>query len=110
MNNPNPELAEQSAQNIRAVSEASTALARATQEASRVWLDFIQSGVRANLEAFAELTNCRSVQEVTALHSKLSRENLKRLLDSSEQITQTSTQAISDAGRAIQVNSAGSRA
>lgn len=99
---PNTELAEQSAQNVRAISQASTALARGAQEASRAWLDLIQQGVRTNLEALSDLTGCRSMQDVVALQSRVVRQNLQRAIDSGQTIARTSTQAMEEANRAIQ--------
>lgn len=107
MMRPDPELAEQSARNIRAVSEASTALARGSQAASRAWFDLVQSGARANLEAFGELTGCRTIQDLTALQSRLARENLQRFIDSGELIAQATGQAISEASRAMDADSPG---
>lgn len=107
---PNPELAAQSARNIRAVSEASTELARGAQEASSAWFDLVQNGVRSNLEAVAELTSCRTMQDLVALQSRLTRDNLRRAIEAGEQITQACGRAIAQASRAIQAQGEGAAA
>lgn len=98
---PNNELAEQSAQNVRAISQASTVLARGAQQASRVWLELIQQGVRTNLEALNDFARCRSAQDVMALQSKVVCQNLKAAIDSGQSIAQTSSHAMEEAGRAL---------
>jgi hypothetical protein len=99
---PDANLAEQSARNVQAVSQASTALARGAQDASRAWFDLTQKTVRTNLEALSELAGCRSVQEVVALQSRVVRDNLGQAIESGEAIARASTDAIREAGRAIQ--------
>src|SRR5439155_24099350 len=68
---PNSELANQSAQNVRAVSQASTALAKVAQDASSAWFELTQKTVRTNLEALSQLASCRSLQEVVNVQSNL---------------------------------------
>jgi len=98
---PNTDLAEQSAQNVQAVSQASTALAKGAQDASRAWFELTQKSVRTNLEAISQLAGCRSVQEVMALQSRLVRDNLGQAIESGEAIAQASTEAIREASRAL---------
>jgi hypothetical protein len=98
---PNPDLAEQSARNVQAVSQASTALAKGAKDASQVWFELSQKAVRTNLEAFGQLAGCRSVHEVMALHSNLLRDNLQQAIESGEAIARASTDAIHEATRAI---------
>ena len=99
----NPDLAEQSARNVQAVSQASTALAKGAKDASQAWFELTQRAVRTNLEAFGQLAGCRSVQEVMALHSTLLRDNLQQCIEGGEAIARASTDAIHEATRAIQV-------
>ncbi|CAN7440989.1 phasin family protein [Phenylobacterium sp. LjRoot225] len=100
--NPNPVLAEQSAQNIQAVSRASSALAKGAQEASRAWFDLTQKTLRMNLEAIGRFAGCRSVQEVANVQSTLLRDNLQQVIESGEVIARTQSSAIQEATRAIQ--------
>ena len=98
---PNPDLAEQSARNVQAVSQASTALAKGAKDASQAWFELSQRAVRTNLEAFGQLASCRSVQELMALQSNLLRDNLQQAIEGGEAIARASTDAIHEATRAI---------
>jgi hypothetical protein len=98
---PNPDLADQSARNVQAVSQASTALAKGAQDASRAWFDLTQRAVRTNLEAMGQFASCRSVQELITLQSNLVRDNLQQAIESGEAIARASSDAIREATRAI---------
>lgn len=102
MATPDGDTAKQSAENVRVVSQASASLARGAQEASRAWLDLVQGGLRSNLEAAGEFTRCRSYPDLVALQSKVTRQNLERLIDQGQLIAQASMNAISEARQAIQ--------
>jgi hypothetical protein len=99
---PNPDLAEQSAKNVQAVSQASTALAKGCQDASRAWFELTQKTVRTNLEAMGQFAHCRSMQELMTLQSNLMRDNLQQVIESGEVMTRCSSEAIREATRAIQ--------
>lgn len=58
------ELARKSSQNIEAVSQASSVLAKGAQEISREWLEAMRERVAKNLEAMNRLAGCRSVQDL----------------------------------------------
>lgn len=98
----NPDLAEQSAQNVQAVSQASSVLAKGAQDASRAWFELTQRAVRTNLEAFGQLASCRSMQEVMAVQSNLLRDNLQQAIESGEVIARVSSDTIREATRAMQ--------
>ena len=98
---PNADFAEQSAQNVQAVSQVSNALAKGAQDASRVWLELTQQAVRSNLEALGRLAACRSMQDVVTLQSNLLRDNLQQAIESGEAIARASSDAIREASRAI---------
>jgi hypothetical protein len=99
---PNPDLTGQSAQNAQAVSQASSALAKGAQDASRVWFELTQKAVRTNLEAFSQLSSCRSMQDLLTVQSNLLRDNLQQAIESGEVIARTSSDAIREATRAMQ--------
>ncbi|RAK60315.1 hypothetical protein DJ021_11110 [Phenylobacterium hankyongense] len=99
---PNPDLAEQAAQNVRAVSQASSVLAKGAQDASRAWFELTQKTVRTNLEALTQVAGCRSVQEVVTVHSNLLRDNLQQAMESGEAIARASSDAIREATGAMQ--------
>lgn len=98
---PDGELAERSAQNVRAISQASTALAKGAQEASRVWFELVQQGLRTNLEALSELAQCRTMQDVITVQSQVMRRGLERAVDGGQTIARSSAQAIEEANRAL---------
>lgn len=100
--NPNPDLAEQSAQNVQAVSRASSALAKGAQDASCAWFDLTQKTLRTNLDAMGRFAGCRSVQEFTNVHSAFLREMLQQAIESGEVIARAQTDAIQEATRAMQ--------
>jgi hypothetical protein len=99
---PNPDLAEEAAQNVRAVSQASSVLAKGAQDASRAWFELTQKAVRTNLEAISQVANCRSVQEVVTVQSSLLRNNLQQAMESGETIARASSDAIREASGAMQ--------
>lgn len=103
---PNADLAEQSAQNVQAISQVSSALAKGAQDASRVWFDLTQRAVRTNLEAISRVASCRSVQELMALQSNLMRDNLQQAIESGEAMARASSEAIREATRAMQPQAA----
>jgi hypothetical protein len=103
--NPNPDLAEQSARNVQAVSRASSALAKGAQDASRTWFDLTQKALRTNLEAMGRLANCRSLQEVVNVQSNLLRDNLQQVIESGEAIARAQSDAFQQATRAMQPQS-----
>lgn len=98
----NPDLAEQSAQNLQAVSQASSALAKGAQEAARIWFDLSQKSLHANLEAMGRFASCRSIQEVVTLQSNLLRTNLKQAIDSGQALARVQSDAIQAATRVMQ--------
>src|SRR3954471_21554904 len=57
------ELTRRSSQNLQAVSQASTVLARGAQEATREVLSLIQDQLQKNVEAVSRLASTRSVQD-----------------------------------------------
>jgi hypothetical protein len=99
---PNPDLANETAQNVHAVSQASSVLAKGAQDASRAWFELTQKSMRINLEALSQLANCRSVQEVVTVQSSLLRNNLQQTMEGGEIIARASSEAIREATRTLQ--------
>ena len=92
-------LAQQSKQNIEAVTRCGTVLTQAFQDASRSLFDLGQKQFRRNLEGLNKLTHAKSVQEFTAIQSDLMREGLKHMVQDSKAITETSARADDEAGK-----------
>jgi hypothetical protein len=99
---PSAELAETSARNLRAVSQASTALAKGAQDASRAWLDLSQKTVRTNIEAMGKFAQARSIPELMAVQTNLVRDSLEQAVASGEEIARAATEAIRQATHALQ--------
>ncbi len=104
------ELAQQSSQNVQAIANTSTVLARGFQDVMREWLSFTQSRLEENLDGLHRLTTCRSIPDFFALQSDLIRENLEEMIDKGQQIMQHSTQVTHEAARAITAQSRSSGA
>ena len=94
-------LAHQSSQNIQAIANTSTVLARGFQDVVREWLGFTQSRLDENLDRLNALTTCRSIPDFVALQSDLIRENLEEMIDKGQQIMQRSTEVTHEATRTI---------
>jgi len=92
-------LAEQSKQNIEAITRCSTVLSQAFQDASRSLFDLGQKQFQRNLEGLNKLTRAKSVQEFAAIQSDLVREGLQHMVQDSRAITDTSARAVEEAGK-----------
>jgi hypothetical protein len=104
---PDHDLAEQSARNLRAISQASTSLAHVAQEATRAWLGLVRQSARCNLEAAGQLARCRSAPDLFALQTHLMRENLQLAIDAGNAFADVSTRMISEANRMIRLETSG---
>jgi phasin family protein len=95
------ELTRQSAQNLEAITEASTALTRGFEEVSREWLGLVQEGVRRNMDAFGALSRCRSIPEFVSLQSELVRDNLQQTIEGLRRMGETSTRVANEATQSV---------
>jgi phasin family protein len=98
---PSTELAETSSRNLQAVSQASTALARGAQDASKAWMELTQKTARTNIEALGHLAQARSFHELIAAQTSYVRDSLEQAIAGGEQIARVSSDAIREATRAI---------
>ena len=92
-------LAQQSKQNMEAVTRCGTVLSQAFQDASRNLFDLGQKQFQRNLEGLTKLTRAKSVQEFTAIQSDLLREGLEHMVRDSKAITDTSARAVEEASK-----------
>ena len=96
------ELARRSAENIEAVAEASTILAKGAQEISREWFALMQERLAKNLDAMSRLASCRSLHDFVAAQSDMARDRLGHNLESSRRLAEASLRVADEAGRVIQ--------
>src|SRR4051812_3132414 len=96
------ELARRASQNLQAVSQASTVLARGAQEVSREVIQLVQDRVQKNVEAVNQLAGTRSVQDFVAVQSDLVRDGLQQVIDTNKRIAELSVRVAEEAARAIQ--------
>src|SRR4051812_41354177 len=93
--------AQQSVQNVEAITKCGTVLTQALQDTSREWHGLAQKQLQRNLEGLSRLALCRSVQDVAAAHSGLVRESLRHMVEDSRLIVEISLKAVNDASKAV---------
>ena len=96
------ELARRSSQNLQAVTQASTVLARGFQDISREWTGLLQGQMQKNIDAVNRIAGCRSVQDVVAVQSELVRDNLQQTIDTGRRIGEVSVRVANEAARTMQ--------
>jgi len=101
------ELARRSSQNLQAVTQASTVLARGFQEASNEVLRFVQDRLTKNVDSLNRLAGCRSVQDVVAVQSELVRDTLWQVIDANKRVAELSLRIASEAALAVQAQADG---
>src|SRR4051794_38388942 len=96
------ELARRASQNLQAVTQANTVLARGFQEASHEWINMARERVTKNMEGLNRLAGCRSVQDFVATQSDLARDGLQQVIDTNKRVAELSVRVADEAARAIQ--------
>ena len=90
-------------QNLQAVTQASTVLARGFQEASNEMFRSAQNRLTKNMDGLSRMAGCRSVRAVVAAQSELMRDNLQPTIDTNRRIAELSVRIADEATGAIQV-------
>ena len=96
------ELARRSSENVQAVTQASTVLARGAQEVSLEVFGLIQDRVQKNLDAVNRVVGTRSVQDFVAVQSDLARDTLQQVIATNKRIAEVSLRIADEASRIIQ--------
>ncbi len=96
------ELAHHSSQNLTAVSQASSILARGAQEVSQEVFGLVQNRLQKNVDAVSRIAGVRSVQDFVAVQSDLARDTLQQVIDTNKRIAELSVRVADEAARAIQ--------
>jgi len=96
------ELARRSAQNIEAVSQASTVLTKGAQEISREWFDVMQDRLAKKIDAMNRLASCRSLQHFLAVQSEITRERLGDAVNSGRRFAEVSLRIADEAAKVIE--------
>jgi hypothetical protein len=91
----------QASENLGALAETGTVLARGFQDVSREWLTLSQHGLQKNIEGLTQLSRCRSLQDFVAVQSELMRNNWHYMIDVSRQIAERSIEIANEAAQTI---------
>ena len=97
----NRALTRQASENLGALAETGTVLARGMQEVSREWLTLSQHGLQKYIEGLTQLARCRSMQDLVAVQSELMRNNWHYMIDVSRQIAERSIEIANEATQKI---------
>jgi len=101
------ELARRSSQNIQALTEAGSVLARGAQEVSQEVFGLIQERVRKNADAVNRIARVRSVQDFVAVQSDLARDTLWQVIEINKRVAERSLRIAEEAARIVQAQAQG---
>ena len=96
------ELARRSFENLQAVSDSSSVLARGIQEASQLWIALAQERLTKNFEGISRFARCRSPQDFIAMQSEFARDAMQQAVETSRRVGQVSIRVADEAAGVIQ--------
>jgi phasin family protein len=88
---------EDTSRNLSAVLESSSAIASASEEFSRQWLETVRKTLEQTISRSEALIRCRSPHEFFGLQAELARENLDTVLHGSRRLAEISTRVAQEA-------------
>jgi hemerythrin-like domain-containing protein len=94
-------LTEETAHNLRAVAQSSTALTRGLQDVSREVVERSQKRLQRNLDGLQALARCRSMPDFVEVQSSLLRDNLEQTAENSRRIAELTIQITGEATRTV---------
>jgi len=92
-------LANQSKQNMEAVTRCGNVFSQAVQDISRSWFELGQKQWQRNLDGLNKLTASKSVHEFTAIQGELIREGVQQMVQDSRGIAERSLRAVDEASK-----------
>jgi phasin family protein len=95
------ELARRSSQNLQAVTQASTVLARGADEFSQEVFGLVQNRLTRTVEAVHRILGSRSVPDCLAIQGDLVRDSFWQVLDTNKRLTELSLRIMNEAIQAI---------
>src|SRR4051794_40169956 len=96
------ELARRSSENLQAVTQASTVLARGAQEVSQEVFGLVQDRLQKNIDAVNRIVGTRSVQDFVAVQSDLARDPVQQGIYTNKRIAEGSLRLSAEAGPILQ--------
>jgi hypothetical protein len=94
-------LANQSKQNMEAVTRCGNVFSQAVQDISRSWFELGQKQWQRNLDGLNKLTASKSVHEFTAIQGELIREGVQQMVQDSRGIAERSLRAVDEASKTL---------
>lgn len=98
---PNTAAFEQSARNAMAFADASTAMAKGMQEASRTWLEAAKTGAALQREGLKQVAAAKSVASLIGAYSDLTQRNMTSFVDCTQKMTRMSLQTAETARKIL---------
>jgi len=103
------ELTRRSSENVQALTDAGTVLAKGAQDVSREWLGFAQERQAKNADGLKRLAGCRSVQDLITVQSDILRDSFQALIATNKRVAELSLRVANDAATRVQAQADGSR-
>jgi hypothetical protein len=97
------DLTNQTSENLRAVTQSGTALARGFQDVSREVFELSQKRLQRNLDGLNQIARCQTIADLVAAQSSLLRDNLEQTLDNSRRLAELTIQVTEEATRSAAV-------